>query len=134
LEIIINDGREAEYPNKFMNERIEYPDDDSLLVHFNQGEIETANAERGTWNGERKTKTIRIEASERTRCEVWSRVMGYFRPTDSYNIGKKQEFKDRQYFNAEVRPPSSQLGRTMEGREIIPGRPEITSGEELAKI
>jgi len=120
LEIIINDGKEAEYPNKFMNERIENLEDDSLLVHFNLGD--------------NQTKTIRVDASERTRCEVWSRVMGYFRPTDSFNIGKKQEFKDRKYFNAEYRPSSSQLCRTMEGREIILGMPEITSSEELRKL
>ena len=26
-------------------------------------------------------------------------VMGYFRPVDGFNIGKKQEFKDRKYFS-----------------------------------
>ena len=45
-----------------MNYNIQYPDDGSLLVHFNQGEVGTVNAERGTRNGERKTKTIRIDA------------------------------------------------------------------------
>jgi len=33
--------------------------------------------------------------SERTKCEVWSRVMGYHRPVSGFNIGKKQEFADR---------------------------------------
>jgi ribonucleoside-triphosphate reductase len=32
-------------------------------------------------------------------CEVWTRVMGYFRPVSSFNIGKKGEFRERQYFN-----------------------------------
>lgn len=36
--------------------------------------------------------------SERQRCEVWSRCMGYHRPVESWNIGKQQEFKDRVYF------------------------------------
>ena len=26
-------------------------------------------------------------------------VMGYFRPVSDWNIGKKQEFKDRKYFS-----------------------------------
>ena len=26
-------------------------------------------------------------------------VMGYFRPVDNFNTGKKQEFKDRKYFS-----------------------------------
>lgn len=32
-------------------------------------------------------------------CEVWTRVMGYFRPVQSFNIGKKGEFAQRQYFS-----------------------------------
>jgi hypothetical protein len=31
-----------------MNYNIQYPDDGSLLVHFNQGEVGTVNAELGT--------------------------------------------------------------------------------------
>lgn len=40
-----------------------------------------------------------LHDEERTPCEVWTRVMGYYRPVDQYNIGKKQEFADRQYFS-----------------------------------
>lgn len=39
-----------------------------------------------------------IQDSERQRCEVWTRVMGYHRPIESFNIGKKGEFADRKYF------------------------------------
>ncbi|HEV7951333.1 MAG TPA: ribonucleoside triphosphate reductase [Glaciihabitans sp.] len=31
-------------------------------------------------------------------CEVWTRVMGYFRPVSSFNIGKKGEHNERQFF------------------------------------
>lgn len=31
-------------------------------------------------------------------CEVWSRVMGYYRPMSEYNVGKRQEHEDRQLF------------------------------------
>lgn len=31
-------------------------------------------------------------------CEVWTRVMGYFRPISSFNIGKKGEAQERTYF------------------------------------
>jgi anaerobic ribonucleoside-triphosphate reductase len=31
-------------------------------------------------------------------CEVWTRVMGYFRPVSSFNIGKKAEHAERQFF------------------------------------
>ena len=29
------------------------------------------------------------------RCEVYSRVVGYYRPVQNWNIGKAQEYKDR---------------------------------------
>lgn len=41
---------------------------------------------------------VELKDEERTRCEVWTRVMGYHRPVQAYNVGKKQEFKDRKYF------------------------------------
>jgi anaerobic ribonucleoside-triphosphate reductase len=41
---------------------------------------------------------MKLEEKERTKCEVWSRVMGYHRPVSGYNIGKKQEFEDRTPF------------------------------------
>lgn len=33
------------------------------------------------------------------KCEVYSRVTGYFRPVANWNKGKKEEFKDRKMFN-----------------------------------
>lgn len=33
-------------------------------------------------------------------CEVWTRVMGYFRPVQSFNVGKVGEFEERTYTNA----------------------------------
>ena len=35
---------------------------------------------------------------KRQRCEVYSRVVGYLRPVDQWNIGKKREFHDRRNF------------------------------------
>ena len=32
------------------------------------------------------------------KCETYSRVVGYMRPIDGWNIGKRAEFKDRQNF------------------------------------
>ncbi len=34
-----------------------------------------------------------------TRCEVWGRVVGYLRPTQTMNVGKVAEFDDREKFN-----------------------------------
>lgn len=33
--------------------------------------------------------------AERQPCEVWTRVMGYFRPVSAFNIGKKSEYAER---------------------------------------
>lgn len=35
-------------------------------------------------------------------CEVWTRVMGYFRPVASFNIGKKAEYAERVKFSEDV--------------------------------
>lgn len=42
-----------------------------------------------------------LRDQERTRCEVWSRVMGYHRPVSSWNLGKQGEFHERRYFRAD---------------------------------
>lgn len=44
-----------------------------------------------------KEKTT-LSDEERQPCEVWTRVMGYHRPVNAYNIGKKGEFQERVCF------------------------------------
>ncbi len=39
--------------------------------------------------------TITIPEEKRQACEVWTRVMGYFRPVSQFNAGKKSEYSDR---------------------------------------
>jgi hypothetical protein len=39
-----------------------------------------------------------LAETERTRCEVWTRVMGYHRPVASFNRGKKSEHRERRFF------------------------------------
>lgn len=39
-----------------------------------------------------------LRDEERTRCEVWTRVMGYHRPVSAFNAGKRSEHEERQYF------------------------------------
>ena len=41
---------------------------------------------------------MELKNEERQRCEVWTRVMGYHRPVQSYNVGKKAEFAERVFF------------------------------------
>jgi hypothetical protein len=39
-----------------------------------------------------------LTEQERTRCEVWTRVMGYHRPVHAFNPGKRAEHADRRYY------------------------------------
>lgn len=39
-----------------------------------------------------------LNDEERTRCEVWTRVMGYHRPVSAWNPGKRSEHAERTCF------------------------------------
>jgi anaerobic ribonucleoside-triphosphate reductase len=41
---------------------------------------------------------IEIPNEERQPCEIWTRVMGYYRPISNYNTGKLGEFHERVEF------------------------------------
>jgi hypothetical protein len=34
-------------------------------------------------------------------CEIYSRVVGYFRPIQNWNLGKRAEFDDRKNYDPE---------------------------------
>ena len=42
---------------------------------------------------------IQLEDEERQECEIWTRVMGYYRPVSMYNTGKKGEYNERVTFD-----------------------------------
>ena len=50
-----------------------------------------------------ETKIIKLKKEKNeikgTPCEVYSRVVGYLRPVQSWNKGKQEEFKMRKHFN-----------------------------------
>lgn len=48
-----------------------------------------------------------LPREERQECEVWTRVMGYFRPVSQFNIGKKGEYKERLLYNVEKKIKSN---------------------------
>ncbi len=47
-------------------------------------------------------KNINMEGdnvkTQRQRCEVYSRVVGYLRPVDQFNPGKQSEYYDRKTY------------------------------------
>lgn len=61
-----------------------------------------------------KTSLLQKYTVERTRCDIWTRVMGYYRPavlieranggqevSSSYNLGKQSEYKERVFFKTQ---------------------------------
>jgi len=45
-----------------------------------------------------KTELLTKLESKRSKCIVYTRVMGYHRPVESFNIGKKAEHAERKQF------------------------------------
>ena len=41
---------------------------------------------------------LNLIPEKRTKCLVYTRVMGYHRPVESFNIGKKGEHMQRNHF------------------------------------
>ncbi len=53
----------------------------------------------GYINGEEKYCPKCKDEGKTTKCEVYSRVVGYLRPVEQWNEGKQEEFKDRANFS-----------------------------------
>ncbi|MVZ61100.1 anaerobic ribonucleoside-triphosphate reductase [Sphingobacterium humi] len=43
-------------------------------------------------------KILQEHEGERNKCLVYTRVMGYHRPVESFNIGKQGEHNQRKHF------------------------------------
>jgi anaerobic ribonucleoside-triphosphate reductase len=50
-------------------------------------------------NTQTNTPLLKNYNLQRTKCLVYTRVMGYHRPVESFNIGKKGEHKQRIQFS-----------------------------------
>lgn len=58
-----------------------------------------------------EAKEVVLSQEERQPCEVWTRVMGYHRPVQSFNIGKKGEFEERKCFTEKAASAHKPLAR-----------------------
>ncbi|MDO5531117.1 anaerobic ribonucleoside-triphosphate reductase [Sutterella sp.] len=63
-----------------------------------------------------ENETIELKDNERQKCEVWTRVMGYHRPVQSFNIGKKGEFQERVCFTEQRADAHGEIARPCCGR------------------
>lgn len=46
-----------------------------------------------------KEQMCEIHKAERAKCTVYTRVMGYHRPVETINLGKKGDFRERCHFS-----------------------------------
>ena len=49
----------------------------------------------------KEEKILSSMEGSRTKCTIWTRVMGYHRPVETFNIGKKGEIAERKWFSTE---------------------------------
>ncbi|MBN2367794.1 hypothetical protein JXC34_02155, partial [Candidatus Woesearchaeota archaeon] len=64
------------------------------------------------------------------RCEVYSRIVGYYRPVDQWNAGKKEEFRQRLEFSEDLALKNtfmhkSELLQAEEERNPALGLPQV---------
>lgn len=49
-------------------------------------------------NNQQRNEILCQHTEQRSKCLVYTRVMGYHRPVESFNIGKKGEHRQRKHF------------------------------------
>ncbi|MDY2941045.1 MAG: ribonucleoside triphosphate reductase [Varibaculum sp.] len=75
----------------------------------------------GYLKGEHEHCPTCAEAGREVECEVWTRVMGYFRPVKSFNIGKKSEFAERMMFTEAAADMGADPAAEHVRREVLAG-------------
>lgn len=60
--------------------------------------------------------------SKKIPCEVFHRVVGYYRPVQNFNNGKKEEFSDRTFFEVE-----GSISESCACEEVLAEKTEITA-------
>ena len=56
-----------------------------------------------------------MSEEKRVRCEVYSRVVGYFRPVCNWHKAKQQEFADRRVFTSAGSDKIGEMAETDKG-------------------
>ena len=83
----------------------------------------------GYLNGEQNTCPICGE-----RCEVYSRITGYYRPVRNWNDGKAQEYKERKLYDIEHSVMKNSHARNTENTENAPCECANTAADRKAKV
>ena len=67
-------------------------------LRIENGELKNKKGENMVIKDLSKAEILEKYKEKRQKCMVYTRVMGYHRPVESFNIGKKSEHKERKYF------------------------------------
>lgn len=77
-----------------------------MLTDWEQGVLKANRIDAADVDSVSSEMLVRFkDGSERRICEIWSRCMGYLRPSTDYNVGKYSEFESRKYFKEPVEEP-----------------------------
>ena len=57
-----------------------------------------------------KKEQSKTSETKRTKCEVWSRAVGYLRPVEQWHSGKQAEFADRKTYDKQCSNDPKVLG------------------------
>ena len=83
----------------FVNKGVRVMLDNGKIVLLRNKGIDENDIQNIVSYNESTGEVIFNDGRKRTLTEIVERCMGYFRPVDQWNIGKRQEHKDRKYFN-----------------------------------
>lgn len=73
------------------------------LPYFTLSPTFSICGEHGYIYGEHKECPKCKEVGKESKCEVYSRIVGYLRPVDQWNDGKNAEFHDRKLFDTKIK-------------------------------
>jgi hypothetical protein len=82
-------------PDTYLSKEIGMQEDDKDPIEQHREEIESQQHAPDP-KPEAEPRTVRVRCGMKT--EVYSRVVGYYRPTTQWNKGKQSEFEDRVEF------------------------------------
>jgi anaerobic ribonucleoside-triphosphate reductase len=72
------------------------------LPYFTLSPTFSICSQHGYLAGEHSSCPLCAAEGRESRCEVYSRIVGYLRPVDQWNAGKQEEFKGRKTFDQAV--------------------------------
>ncbi len=84
---------------------------------------------------EQEQKRTQQKKKERTPCEIFSRVVGFLTPLSQWNVGKREEFRQRKTYDKALREARFQDSQKEEksrekGSEVSSGTSSGASSTE----